>query len=160
MQLHVIRCFGGCPKPPLFFKKNLKSLCFYFILLFLHLLTCVYIICPPPTSRKNLFCPLVLWFCWRENIRHNKKNVAFLLVWNKDSYTEKFLALLPCMCVLQPTLVHLYLTSSLLPSVLPTVASAINHIQVLGFLPFPYPSHACSPLSVWSMSNNITAFVC
>jgi hypothetical protein len=35
----------------------------------------------------------------------------------------------------------------------------INHIQVLGFLPFPYSSHARSPLSVWPMSDNITAFV-
>jgi hypothetical protein len=49
-------------------------------------------------------------------------------------------------------LVHLYLTSSLLPGPLPTVASAslrllysllysgyINHIKVLGFLHFPIP---------------------
>jgi hypothetical protein len=35
----------------------------------------------------------------------------------------------------------------------------INHIQVLGFFPFPYSSHGCSPFSVWPMSNNITAFV-
>jgi hypothetical protein len=69
-------------------------------------------------------------------------------------------------------LVHLYLTSSLLPGPLPIVASDslrllysllyskhINHIQVLGFLPFPYSSHVHSLLSVWLMSNNITAFV-
>jgi hypothetical protein len=80
--------------------------------------------------------------------------------------------LLPCTCVLQPILIHLYLTSSLLPSHLPMVASAslrllylllysehINHFQVLGFLPFPYSSCMHSPLSVWPMSNNITAFV-
>jgi hypothetical protein len=35
----------------------------------------------------------------------------------------------------------------------------INHIEVLGFLPFPYPSHARSPFSVWPMSNNITVFI-
>jgi hypothetical protein len=35
----------------------------------------------------------------------------------------------------------------------------INHIQVLGFLPFPYSFCAQSPLSVWPISNNITAFV-
>jgi hypothetical protein len=76
----------------------------------------------------------------------------------------------PCIHVLQPTLVHLYQASSLLPSSLPIVASAslrlpyllpysvhINHIQVLGFLPFPYSSCAQSPLSVWPVSNNITA---
>jgi hypothetical protein len=32
------------------------------------------------------------------------------------------------------------------------------HIQVYGFLPFPYPSNVQSPLSVWSVFN-ITAFV-
>jgi hypothetical protein len=35
----------------------------------------------------------------------------------------------------------------------------MNHIQVLGFLLLPYSSRAHSPLSVWPMSNNITAFV-
>jgi hypothetical protein len=81
---------------------------------------------------------------------------------------ERFLALLPCTCVLKPTLVHLYQTSSLLPSPFPTVTSAslrlllhrehISHIQVLGFLPFPYSSHAHSLLSMWPMSNNICSF--
>jgi hypothetical protein len=47
-----------------------------------------------------------------------------LLVWDKGSYTERFLVLLPCICVLQSTLVHLYHTSLLLPSPLPIVASA------------------------------------
>jgi hypothetical protein len=66
--------------------------------------------------------------------------------------------LLPWTCVLQPTLVHFYQTSSLLPSLLPTVvltslrllylllySKHINYIQILGFLPFPYSSHACVP---------------
>jgi hypothetical protein len=127
---------------------------------------------PPPTSWQSLFCPLVLWFCQRENIGDNKKDIVFILVWDKDSYTERFLVLLPCTCELQPTLVHFYQTSSLLPGPLPIVASAslrllyfllyselINHIQVLGFLPFPYSSCVHSPLSVWPMSNDITAFV-
>jgi hypothetical protein len=69
--------------------------------------------------------------------------------------------LLPCTCVLQPELIHLYQTSSLLPGPLPIEASVslrllysflyrehINHIQVLGFLPFPYLSRVHSPLSV------------
>jgi hypothetical protein len=105
---------------------------------------------------------------------HSQKEpvLVFWLVWDKDSYTERFLALLPCTCVLQPTLVHLYLTSSLLSGPLPIGASVslrllylllysehINHIQILGFLPFPYSSCVCSPLSVWPMFNNITAFV-
>jgi hypothetical protein len=80
--------------------------------------------------------------------------------------------LFPCTCVLQPELIHLYQTSSLLPGHIPIVASLslrllysllysgnIKHFQVLGFLPFPYSSCMDSPLSVWPMSNNITAFV-
>jgi hypothetical protein len=95
-----------------------------------------------------------------------------LLVWDEDSCTGRLLVLLPCICVFQPTLVHLYQTSSLLPSPLPIVASAdlgllysllysghINHIQVFDFLPLPCPSCARSPLSVWPMSDNIIAFV-
>jgi hypothetical protein len=67
-------------------------------------------------------------------------------------------------------LVHLCQTSSLLPGPLAIVASAslrwlysllysehINHIQVLGFLPFPIPP--VYGKCVWPMSKNITAFV-
>jgi hypothetical protein len=39
-----------------------------------------------------MFRSLVLQFCWRENIRDNKKNIAFLIVWDKDSYTERWIA--------------------------------------------------------------------
>jgi hypothetical protein len=66
--------------------------------------------------------------------------------------------LLPCTCALQPTLIHLCQTSSLLPSPLPIVISAslrllylllcsehINHIQVLGF--FPFSSSSCYTFS-------------
>jgi hypothetical protein len=97
----------------------------------------------PSPSRQNLVRPLVLWFCWRENTGDNMKDTVFLLVWDKDIYTKRFLVLLPCTYVLQPTLVCFYQTSSLLPGSLPTVASAslrllylllcserINHIQV------------------------------
>jgi hypothetical protein len=91
--------------------KILKKL----ILSFLHLLTYAYLVWATsphhPTLEQNLFCPLVFRHCWRENIRDNKKNIVFLLVWDKDSYTERFLVLLPYICVLQPKLVHLYQTS-------------------------------------------------
>jgi hypothetical protein len=103
----------------------------------------------PPSS------PILL----KRNTGDNKKDISFLLVWDKDSYTERFLGLLPCTCVLQLTLVHFYQTSSLLPGLLPTVASAslrllysllnrehINHTQVLGFLSFPYFSVRVLPL--------------
>jgi hypothetical protein len=135
-------------------------LLFYHFYIYLNVST---LIGPPPPSHlcsgQKLFHPLFPWFCWRENIRDNKKDKAFLLVWDQGSYTERFLALFPCTSVLQPTLVHLYQTSSLLPSPLPIVASAslkllyslfygehINHIQVLGFLPFLYSSCAHSSL--------------
>jgi hypothetical protein len=80
----------------------------------------------PPTlltSRQNLFCPL-LQFCWREDINDNKKDMAFLLAWDKDSYIE-----IPCiafmhMCI-TTQMVHLYQTSSLFPGPLPIVTSVI-----------------------------------
>jgi hypothetical protein len=48
-----------------------------------------------------------------------------LLAWDKDTYTERFLALLPCTCILQPKFIHLYQTSSLLPGHLPIVISVM-----------------------------------
>jgi hypothetical protein len=82
------------PKFILFSNGFYKSLLFLFspcILSFLHLLICVYIVCatsplifPTPASRQNLFCPL-LWFYWRESIRDNRKDIAFLLVWDKET---------------------------------------------------------------------------
>jgi hypothetical protein len=75
---------------------------------FLHLLTWVYIICatsnlpvgtlPCPASRQNLFQTPVLPFHRRKNIKDNKKNknMVFLLIWDKDSYTGRFLVLFLC----------------------------------------------------------------
>jgi hypothetical protein len=138
---------------------------FYFIIftftyICIHL--CIHYLGNTLPPRQNLFCPLVPQFCWRENIKDNKRTVTFFwLVWDGDSCTERFLVLLPCTCVLQPTLVLLYQTSSLLSSLIPIVASAslrllysllysvhINLIQVLGFLPLPYSSGAQFPLSI------------
>jgi hypothetical protein len=115
---------------------------------------------PTPASRQNLLC-LLLQFFWRGNIKANKKDTAFLLAWAKDSYTERLLALLPCTCVLQPELVHLYMTSSLPPSHLPVVACrfkitiftllqwAHQTLSSFGFLLFPYSSFMCLPLNMW-----------
>jgi hypothetical protein len=159
---------------PSFFILQLFFLFYFIILTFTYMcIHCLgHLFFPPQRSGHNLFCPLVLRFCWRENIRDNKKDIVFLLVWDKDSYPNRFLALLRCPCTLQPTLVVLYLKSSLLPSLLSMEASAslrllysllyskhINHFQVLAFLPFPYSSHVHSSLSVWPMFNNIAAFV-
>jgi hypothetical protein len=73
----------------------------YVLTLFSHLSPRPPIPFSPPhlTSRQKLFCTL-LQFCGRENISNNNKDMVFLLVWDKDSYTERFLALLPCTCVL------------------------------------------------------------
>jgi hypothetical protein len=72
--------------------------------------------------------------------------------------------LLPCTCVLKPTLVYLCQSSSPLPGPLSIVASVslrllclllysehINHIQGLGFLPFPCSFCEHFLLSVWPM---------
>jgi hypothetical protein len=114
--------------------------------------------------------PSYMWFCWRENISDNKKDIAFLIICEKDSYKERFLALLQCTYFLQTTFVISTrpLFYFLVP--LPIVAFArlrllysllysehINHISSLGFFPFPYPSHVHSYLTVWPISNNITA---
>jgi hypothetical protein len=127
---------------------------------------------PDPHFWAEPVLPCFLRLGWRENIGNNKKDIAFLLVWDKDSYTERFLVLLPCTCVLQPTLVHLCQTSSLHPGPLLKVASAsfrllysllysehINHIQALDFLPFLYSSCGHSSLNMWPMYNNITALI-
>jgi hypothetical protein len=67
---------------------------------------------------------------------------VFFLVWYKDSYTERFLVLLPCTSVLQPTLVHFYQTSSLLPGPLPIVASA--NLRLLYSLLYSGAHQPCS----------------
>jgi hypothetical protein len=118
---------------------------------------------------QNPFCPLVVQF-W-DNIRDNKKRHSILLLWDKDSCIESPSIASMHMCM-EPIFVHLYKTSSLLPGPLPIVALAnlkllysllysehINHIQVLGFLPFPCFSCVHFPISVWPMSYNITALV-
>jgi hypothetical protein len=156
-----------------FFLISNSFLITYFLKKNLHLLMCVYIIwttLPQPCLQAELVLPSCSMIYWRKNIKDNE-NIVFLLVCDKDSYIGKFLVLPPCTGVLQPKLVHLYQTSSLFLSLLPIVSSAslrllyslfygenINHFQVFGFLPFPFPSCVWSPLSVWPMSN-ITAFV-
>jgi hypothetical protein len=121
---------------------------------------------PPTPSLLGKTGSALFFNLLRGNISNNKKGIAFLLVWDKGSYTERFLALLLCTCVLQPKLIHLYLTSSLFSSHLPIVTFVVLRLQwahqtlsSFGFPNFPYSSCMCSPLSMWSMSNNITAFV-
>jgi hypothetical protein len=72
-----------------FFLNFLNFIIFTFTHMCIHCLS-------PFHFQAEPFCPLVLWFCWRENIRDNKKDTAFLVVWDKDSCTERFLVLLTC----------------------------------------------------------------
>jgi hypothetical protein len=86
---------------------------FFYILSFLHLLTCVH-------HLGHLLSPSALLSSdFVEKTWDTKKNIAFLQIWDENGYTERFLMLLPCTCVLQPTLVHLYQASSLHPGSLP-----------------------------------------
>jgi hypothetical protein len=130
----------------------------HFKVSFLHLFTCVYSVCiylPPPSAPGRTCSTLLFSDFVEEKTKDNNKNMAFLLVWDKDNYTGLFLVLVPCIFILQPKLVHLYQSSSVLPSSIPIVASTslrlrylflysehINLIQVFGFLPLPYLSHA------------------
>jgi hypothetical protein len=116
--------------------------------------------CQTPTLGQNLFCSPVVIFWRGENIKDNRRNMVFLLVWDEDSCTGKFLVLFPCIYVLQPQLVHFYQSSLLLSSPLPMVAwtslsclysflysKNINRTQAFGFLPLPYAFCAQPPLS-------------
>jgi hypothetical protein len=66
-------------------------------------------------SRQNLFCPF-FQFCWRETQAIIRQSV--FASWDKDSYTERFLALLPCTSV-----IHRSLIFSLGPDHLPILTS-------------------------------------
>jgi hypothetical protein len=112
--------------------------------------------CTPLASRQNLFCPL-LQFSWREDINNNKKVIAFLLVWDKGSYTKKFLALLPRTWVSQPKLIHLYQTSSLVLMLISRGLKILysflfreytSHIHLLKFLLSPSFSYIWPVLRV------------
>jgi hypothetical protein len=47
----------------------------------------------PPTSGQNLFPLLFSNFVRKKPIKDDKKNMALLLVWDKDSYMGRFLVL-------------------------------------------------------------------
>jgi hypothetical protein len=145
--------------------------------LLIHLFICVYIVwatsplaphSPSPlplprtllASRQNLFCPVL------------QKDTAFLLAWDKDSSTEipSIASMHMCITIRIGSSPPDLFTTSLSPShsglcqfkitLFPLLLSGhIKHFHVLDFLPFPSSSCACSLLSVWPTSNNITAFV-
>jgi hypothetical protein len=66
--------------------------------IYLHVYTLCHLPLHTPVSRQNCSTPFSVYI--EEKTWDNKKDKAFLLVWDKDSHTERFLALLPCTCVL------------------------------------------------------------
>jgi hypothetical protein len=74
---------------------------------FLHLHTCEYIICTiftllPPFPSTSSLSPVPTYsiilfsdFVEEKNIEDKKKNMMFLLVWERDSSTGRFLVLFP-----------------------------------------------------------------
>jgi hypothetical protein len=123
IYLHMYTLFGQ------YNTYLLIYILFYHFYIYLHMYTLLGPSAPLVPPQQNLFWPLVLLFCWRENTGVDKKDKAFLLVWEKDSSTERFLVLLPHIRVLQPSLVHLCRKSSLHASPLPIVASASLRLQ-------------------------------
>jgi hypothetical protein len=125
----------------------------------------------PIASRQDLFCPL-LQFCWRVNISNNKNDIAFLLVWEMDSYTEIPRIASMHMCVTtwnDSSLPGVFTTSwshshidlcHFKAAILALLQWAHQTLSSFGFLAFPYFSCMCPPLIVWPMSNNTTVFVC
>jgi hypothetical protein len=91
--------------------------------------------------------------------------------WDKDSYTKRFLALLPCTSYVKTqnnsSLPDLF-TSSRSPShiepchfkvsVLAPLQWGHQTLSSFGFPTYPHTSWMCSPLSVWLKYNNIAAF--
>jgi hypothetical protein len=125
----------------------------------------------PLASRQNLFC-LLLQFCWREDMSNNKKDKTFLLVWHKDSYTERIPSIASMhMCItyrIASSLPDLF-TTSWAPfhsdfclfkvTILAPLQWTDQTLSNFGFPTFPYSSCMHYPLNAWPMSINITAFV-
>jgi hypothetical protein len=120
-------------------------------------------------SKQNLFCPF-LQFCWR--VHKSDKDIAFLLVWGKDSYNREIPSIASMQnCIraqIDSSLPDCF-TTSLTPShinlchfkvtILAPLQWGHQTFSSFGFPTYPLSSCMCSPLSVWTMSNNITAFV-
>jgi hypothetical protein len=61
----------------------------------------------PHTHSFRIYSVLLLSNFIKEKTKDKKKNMTFLLVWDKYSCTGSFFVLFPCIYVLQPQLVHL-----------------------------------------------------
>jgi hypothetical protein len=88
---------AGKKSEVLFSGTFIYSFLFHCFYIYSHVYT---LFVPPlPCFQAETVPPLVLEFCWRESIGDNKKDSSFLLIWGKNSYTERFLALLPSACI-------------------------------------------------------------
>jgi hypothetical protein len=112
---------------------------------------------PPPLPHfwQNLFHPLILPFCWKENISDNKKDLSFLLVWDKDSYTEipSVASMHMCISTIGSSLPDLF-TTCWSPS-----HSGLSQFKITIFAPLqwahqPHSSFRFSSLSVILLSWN------
>jgi hypothetical protein len=91
--------------PPSPFLEQFQQVSFFHLHTCIYTVSTIFILLLPPTShqcqfapQQNQVCTLVLWFCTRKNIKDSKRNVAFLLLWDKDSYTGRFLMFHAYMC--------------------------------------------------------------
>jgi hypothetical protein len=74
---------------------------FKFIHMYMHCLS--HLPFPPPLPGRT--CSVLLFFDFlEEETWDNEKDIVFLLIWDENSYMDRFLALVPCIYVLQPTL--------------------------------------------------------
>jgi hypothetical protein len=80
----------------------------------------------PPTSLTCSWnCSAIFSNFVEEKIQAIIRKKSVFATWDKNSYTQRFLALLPCTSVLQSKLIHFYLTFLLVPDHLPKLTSVI-----------------------------------
>jgi hypothetical protein len=143
------------------FTFDLFKICSYMHTLFVPFLPaapCLLYLPPPPRFQAEPVCPL-FQFCWTEDISNNKKDIAFLLVWDMDSYRE----------TLNIASMHLYITTrigSSLPDLFTTSwspsQSDLCHFKVSILTPlqcthqtlssFGFPTFPCSSCMCFSLS--------
>jgi hypothetical protein len=81
----------------LFFRFFFYFIIFIFTHMYIHCLG--HLSSPQPHLPSRTCSTLLFSSFFEEKIWDNKKDITSLLVWDKDSYTERFLSLLPCTCV-------------------------------------------------------------
>jgi hypothetical protein len=121
--IHPLHCFLSPPSPEQFQQVSflhlqtcVYTICTIFILLPLSMLHPPFLQCQPHPTLQSLFHPLVFPFCRRKNIRDNQRNMVFLLIWDKGSYTRRFLVFFPCITTPVDSSLPVLFTSPEFPS--------------------------------------------